>query len=250
MSIFLKNKFLIFPLLIIFVIGLVSIYFYLQKQAEVQARQEVIEGCQAEVKSLQEAKDEVYSNVLYYLYSDEKEVLSPNGQLSVFVRNYPRRKADYECYDNEIWLRDNTNGEEKMLVSSKDIIKEKTNSSDDVPFDVFCTLMSPKFSLDGKNVYFNSYAWVTDHAIFSADISTGVFKFISAGGPVDVITKGVYKGKLFTSKHKYYEEGGSYDDWYIIDENNGREIKDVGDPAGNDDAWNKLKEEYGLLNLQ
>ncbi|MDD3101578.1 MAG: hypothetical protein PHE59_00295 [Patescibacteria group bacterium] len=183
-------------------------------------------------KAHQEAEDALHYGELHpnEPYSDGKEVLSPNGELSVFVQNYPDRPS-FKL--NEIWIRDKKNHTEKLLVGNM------------FENDVLCDFSSIVFSFDAKKIYFNNYNDGQNDEIYVADISTGVLKDISVGDPFDVITKGVYKGKLFTSKHKYYEEGGSYDHWYIIDENDGHEIKDLGEST----PLEKLKEEYGLLHL-
>ncbi|PIR24306.1 hypothetical protein COV42_01335 [Candidatus Campbellbacteria bacterium CG11_big_fil_rev_8_21_14_0_20_44_21] len=161
---------------------------------------------------------------------------SSDKSLSAFIKNYPETDvADkYGVYGhipyNEIWIRDNNSGKEKLLVKTGDVSNYSFANTNRFPFSAIYGLHLPIFSLDGNKLYFMSFAWTTSGAIFSVDISTGQLNFITDGNFVGVITMGSNKGNLIVRKHKYYGEPnyGSYDHYYIITETN-EEIRDLGD---------------------
>lgn len=159
--------------------------------------------------------------------------LSQDKSLALFVRNYPAKDICDEdgCFKrNEIWIKNNDTGEEKLLVRSGDVSGYSFANSDAFPFSSIANLLSPVFSLDNKKVYFMSSAWVTSGAILWADVSDGKLHFVSDGMSLEVIDAGLYKGNLRVSKHKYYgpPNYGSYNHYYIITDS-GREIKDLGE---------------------
>ncbi len=167
----------------------------------------------------------------------ETSILSPDKKFTVFIRVYPETNVadEYKEYGHipydEIWIKDNDSGEEKILVKTGEVSSYSFSNSDNFPFSNIYGLQDIIFSLDGKRVYFSSYAWSTSAAIFSVEISTGKLHFVSAGNSPEVISGGLNKGNLIVSKHRYYNYG-SYDHYYVI-EDNGKEIKDLGDANDN-----------------
>jgi len=165
---------------------------------------------------------------------DKPGGLSQDKSLVLFVRNYPAKDICDEdgCYrKNEIWIKNNNTGEEKLLVRSGDVSEYSFANSDAFPFSSIANLSSPVFSLDNKKVYFMmNAAWVTSSAILWADVSDGTLHFVSDGMSLEVVSAGPYKGNLKVSKHKYYDppNDGSYNHYYIITDS-GKEIKDLGE---------------------
>ena len=91
----------------------------------------------------------------------------------------------------------------------------------------------PRFSLDDSKVYFETDAWATSPAIHELDISTGNTRFISDGYGLIVIPQGEYAGDLIANTHKYFNGGGSYDWYWIIDPKTGEDVSNpVGDSLG------------------
>ena len=122
---------------------------------------------------------------------------SQNKSLTIVIKNSPETDichgiAPYnDCIsNNEIWIKNNNTGEEKLLVKSGDISKYPFANSDYFPFSNIYNLHSPVFSLDGKKVYFMSYAWITEDAIFLVDVSTGELHLVSGGNSLEIIDAG------------------------------------------------------------
>lgn len=176
-----------------------------------------------------------YTPEMPFPYFGEKEVLSLDKKFTVFLKVDPKNDVaeKYGVYGHipydEIWIRDNSSGKEKMLVKTGDVSNYPFAKTDAFPFSDIYGLQDITFSLDSKKVYFSSYAWETAMAIFSVDISTSKLKFVSDGNSLEVIDTGPYAGNLNVLKHKYYglPDYGSYDHYYIITDS-GKKIKDLG----------------------
>lgn len=178
------------------------------------------------------------------------EAFSPDERFAAFVvKNDAIKKAidiNMDDYNgnvtmNEIWLRDLTNGTERLLVASGDIPKNRLINTKEYPFHSIADLRSPVFSLDSKKLFFSSRAWVTSDAIFSIDIETGKLAFVSDGNGLGMVTKGKYKGMLVTDRHKYISDGGAYDNLYVID-HQGKELE----VAGELDQVEDITKKYGV----
>ncbi|MFW0862060.1 MAG: hypothetical protein ACKKL6_00530 [Candidatus Komeilibacteria bacterium] len=158
---------------------------------------------------------------------DDYKTTSKDGVLELALRDYGSVDSNYQTGDgwggklNDLVLRNIETGQETILV--------KSGQADDEGHEII-NIMNPIFSLDDKNVYFLTQSWTTSNAIFSVNIDSGKINFISDGNYLDIVKNGEYKGNLITLKHKYYDDpdGGSYDNYYIIDHNNGSELKDLG----------------------
>lgn len=182
-----------------------------------------------------------------YFHSDaysQDEAISPDENFRVFIKDNPDRdicdETGCEWY-NEFWISDIKNNTSSLLIASGDVSQYSFADSTKFPFGLIHSLRGPIFSLDGTRVYFLSYAWRTSLAVFSVDIATKELKFISDGSSLSIITKGQFRNLLVVSRHKYYDEGGSYDHYYIINDQ-GEEKKDLGE-----DLSNSIIEQLGLI---
>ena len=191
---------------------------------------------------------------------DEQVSLSSDNKKIVFLRNIPGKVNIEAFYENDLEFSGlttdqvnlsqilvldlNSMKEEKIFdagIIKDKYIKNGSNFTDN--FNVISDIYHPIFSLDGGKVYFMSSAWATSAAIFSVDINTGQIAFISDGNALDVIREGVFAGGLLVQKHKYFKDvGGSYDHYFVIDDD-GNEIKDVGN-------YGKDEKDIPTFNLQ
>ena len=96
---------------------------------------------------------------------------------------------------------------------NKIILREQPDAD---PQNTLYSFSNLYLSPDAKNLYFNSAAWATSGAIHSLNIETGTVKFISAGELACVVLSGEYQGDLIVMKHKYFVQGGSHDDLYLV----------------------------------
>jgi hypothetical protein len=72
-------------------------------------------------------------------------------------------------------------------------------------------------SPDSKTLYFQTSGWATSNAIHSLDIATKKTTYITDGGIACVVLGGQYQGDLVVEQHRYFVQGGSYDDLYLYD---------------------------------
>lgn len=123
--------------------------------------------------------------------------------------------------NNELWLKKDATGEERLLVACKD--DEKMENE-------ICDIENPRFSPDKTKVYFESSAWATSGAVHIVDLKTGKEKFVCDANGYQVVDSGKYSGDIIVNKHKYYKgpDGGSYDHYFVVDEN-GKELLDLGE---------------------
>lgn len=138
---------------------------------------------------------------------DSMAVLSPDDKQVVFVR------------DDALWLMDVTGNNAHAIVVSAENDDVKQHLTD---------LNNPRFSLDGKAVYFLSAAWVTSDAVHVVDLATHKQHFVTDGNSLALVPQGKYKGYLIVSKHKYHKSGGSYEDFWLVSPK-GKAIKSLGE---------------------
>ncbi|KZL92373.1 cell wall-binding repeat-containing protein [Clostridium magnum] len=134
--------------------------------------------------------------------------------------NAPISTGVGEVPSNELWLT-YSDGTEELLVSSHDA--EETQ-------DIVAGISNPQFSIDKKKIYFMSEAWATSASVHVVDIETKSEHFVCDGNYFKVIQNGPYAGNLIVNQHRYYEEGGSYNDYYIVSPE-GEQISDLGDSS-------------------
>jgi Tol biopolymer transport system component len=138
---------------------------------------------------------------------DSMAVLSPDDKQVVFVR------------DDALWLMDVTSNNAHAIVVSAENENVKQHLTE---------LNNPRFSLDGKAVYFLSAAWVTSNAVHVVDLATHKQHFVTDGNSLELVPTGKYKGYLIVSKHKYHKGGGSYEDFWLVSPK-GKAIKSLGE---------------------
>jgi hypothetical protein len=156
---------------------------------------------------------------------DRDAVLSPDGRTIAFIRGTPGDSVDVVAGPEEatsLWTLGVNGAGERMHV---------TGRTAEVAGQMLAALKAPRFSPDGRRIYFLSRAWATSDAVHVLDLSTGSERFLVAGNSLDVVPSGEYAGFLMVSQHRYFLAGGSYD-WYWLFSPDGEEV----DPIGEDES--------------
>lgn len=152
---------------------------------------------------------------------DREPRLSPDGRTVAFVRGTPGDSVDSALERDEataLWIIGTDGGGARMLVRGR--------SAD--PEQMLAQFQSPRFSPDGRRIYFLSSAWATSGAVHAVDVASGSERFIAPGNSLDVVPSGEYAGHLLVSQHRYFLAGGSYD-WIWLLTPDGAEVGPVGE---------------------
>jgi hypothetical protein len=91
-----------------------------------------------------------------------------------------------------------------------------SNPSDD-PKQNLAGFSHLSLSPNGKTLYFQTSAWATSDAIHSLDIATKKTSYVTNGQIACIVLGGEYQGDLVVEQHRYFIQGGSYDDLYLYD---------------------------------
>lgn len=153
---------------------------------------------------------------------DRDAVLSPDGRTVAFIRGTPGDSVDAVAGPEEatsLWTVGVDGGGARMHV---------TGRTAEVAGDMLAALQAPRFSPDGRRIYFLSAAWATSGAVHVLDLSTGTERFLVAGNSLDVVPSGQYAGFLMVSQHRYFLAGGAYD-WYWLFSPDGSEVGPIGE---------------------
>ncbi|EPC5193292.1 hypothetical protein ACRZZR_000771 [Edwardsiella piscicida] len=134
-----------------------------------------------------------------------QHITAPGGKVTYYIVSSNNRTHD-DPPITAIVLREK--GENKI------ILRESLSPDPEKNLSGFYNMyLSP----DAKELFFNSEAWATSGAIHSINVSTGKTKYISPGELACVILSGEYQGDLIVAKHKYFVQGGSYENLYLVD---------------------------------
>jgi hypothetical protein len=248
MKIFIQKNWFKISILLILIIALYG-YFFINSNKPIIENSKVVstftENGNVFIKYQNDkAKQVTFSGL------DEQPSLSYDLKKIVFLRNIPGKVYINESLLNDVQLPglvgsdkngDYVNLGQIFILDLDDMSEQKIFDSGIVKdkyikngkkftdvFDIISFINNSFFSIDNNKIYFKSAAWATSEAVFSVDVNTEQMAFISDGNSLNLIKEGSFTGNLLISKHKYFKDAnGSYDHYFVIDDN-GQEIKDVG----------------------
>ncbi len=128
------------------------------------------------------------------------------------------KSTDENIINDELWVK-YPDGRQEKLVTAKPNEEPEKNIGE---------IRKAEFSPDKTKVYFETEAWVTSGAVHVVEVKTKKENYLCPGNLVAVISKGPYTGYLIVNQHRYLKGGGSYDHNFLVDEN-GKEVKDLGE---------------------
>ena len=153
---------------------------------------------------------------------DRDAVLSPDGRTIAFIRGTPGDSVEAVAGPEEatsLWT---------VRVDGSGARMHLRGRAAEAAGQVLAGLQGPRFSPDGRRVYFRSAAWATSDAVHVLDLSTGSERVLVAGNSLEVVPSGEYAGFLIVSQHRYFLAGGSYD-WYWLFSPDGQEVDPIGE---------------------
>lgn len=136
-----------------------------------------------------------------------EHVVAPGGNIVYYIMSTPGNDSTGQP-KLEIEAGMNGNSSFNILLTSSPSDDPKQN------LEGFSKL---SLSPDGKTLYFQTSAWVTSDAIHSLDIATKKVSYVTDGEIACVVLAGQYQGDLIVQQHKYFVQGGSYDDLYLYE---------------------------------
>lgn len=151
-----------------------------------------------------------------------KAVSSPDGAWIAYVRHFPPTKEEEEALPDgrsELWLVDRTGTNRRRLLTgtANGEVERTTAEINDI-----------LFGLAGDRIYILTTAWATSNAIHEIRLSDGAERFIVAGNDLALVTTGQQRGFLLVKQHRYRDQGGSYDDIWLVTPD-GKTVRRVAD---------------------
>ena len=124
-------------------------------------------------------------------------VARSSSGLVAYIKATPDRlvaTALGEAQATELWISNADGSDARRLVAGA--------AADSVERSL-AGFSSPRFSPDGRHLYFLSRAWVTSDAVHAVDVVTGREWFVAAGNSLEVIPRGALAGCLLVTQHRY-----------------------------------------------
>lgn len=156
---------------------------------------------------------------------DSEPALSPDERWIAWVRATPRDSVEGPAgrvQAGELWIA-RTDGSGARRLARGGASRE--------PRELLAALSAPRFSPDGREVYFLSRAWATSGALHAVDAATGRRRFVAPSNGYEVVPRGRWRGHLVVWQHRYFLAGGSYD-WAWLLTPAGAEVGPVGETEG------------------
>ncbi len=134
-------------------------------------------------------------------------VVAPGGKDVYYIKTlHGQDVAGNPKMDIEIGI----NGNRQFLILL-------TNQPSEDPQKNLTEFSNLALSPDGKSLYFQTAAWATSDAIHSMNLKTRKVSYVTDGELACVVLGGQYQGDLIVEQHKYFVQGGSYDNLWLYD---------------------------------
>lgn len=164
--------------------------------------------------------------------NDSDPVLSPDGTLVVFTRGTVSEDPTDGCRPDAkaragLWSVRTDGKDERQLIKAR---------SASEPRDQLCGFLNKQFTADGRQLYFESPAWVTSGAVHSYDLKTRRERFIAPSNSFYLVTScevPEYRNTLIVNQHRYLIGGGSYDWYWLLSADGRKELGPLGESTAN-----------------
>lgn len=140
-------------------------------------------------------------------FSINQVITGPGGNTNYYIKTLPGRNSADDP-NMEIEATYNLNTSSTVLLFNRSSNDPKQNLS-----GFKHLILSP----DNKTLYFQTEAWATSNAIHSLKISTKEVSFVAPGEIACVVLAGQFQGDLVVEQHRYFVQGGSYDNLWLYD---------------------------------
>ncbi|HVO97587.1 MAG TPA: hypothetical protein VMT15_05940 [Bryobacteraceae bacterium] len=158
---------------------------------------------------------------------DSDPSLSLNQKLVVFVRRTPEAKIATGAGlldTNELWIAETVAGSEahRILAGHQEAFDSKKPS--------LAGFTSPRFSTDGRNVYFLAQIAATSQHLFLLDLKSQQVRFLCRALSVEVLQTGEYAGFLIVLKDLPRVMPGRFVRYWLV-KSNGEDVGDIGEES-------------------
>jgi dipeptidyl aminopeptidase/acylaminoacyl peptidase len=143
--------------------------------------------------------------------------ISPDGKFVALIETVdgPMLQTPLEDVEpEEIWIQQLDSGTRRLLAKA--------------PLSTYdASFFGLRFAPEGTRLYFHSVCAVVTSCVNSVDLSTGTVGRLTAGQILDLVNEGPYRGHLVVSQHRYYGQGGSFEEAVLLSAD-GKEVFDIG----------------------
>ena len=141
----------------------------------------------------------------------DQAVLSPDGHTVAFIRLQPSTDVpgpsgsfDKPGEAGALWIGDCRSGKAHEIVPAQGSAKENG--------DIWVSLGSPVFDIDGRTIYVGAYYGGDGGLVQRVDVASGHYGLAFPGEFMGIIASGPYAGDMLATQHTSVEDGhgGAY----------------------------------------
>lgn len=140
-------------------------------------------------------------------FTVDQVITGPGGSVNYYIKTLPGRNSAGDP-NMEIEATYDQNSSSTVLLFNRPSDDPKQNLS-----GFSHLILSP----DNKTLYFQTDAWATSNAVHSLNIATKKVSFVAPGEIACVVLAGQFQGDLVLEQHRYFVQGGSYDNLWLFD---------------------------------